>query len=106
MGLSVGGGGVGTDLGGGDDGLGGGGGEMLVGCRFSRVCGELWEDFPHGLPLFLDLRRDMFLVSLERRSGDCGRGAYYRKCGSVEEAEAWYLLTGGVGVRVKKKDVE
>ena len=32
MGLSVGGGGVGADLGGGDDGLGGGGGEMLVRC--------------------------------------------------------------------------
>ena len=72
MWLSVGGGGVGADLSGGDDGLDGGGGKLLVRCRFSRVCGELWEDFPHGLPFFLDFRRDMFLASLERRSGECG----------------------------------
>ena len=73
MGLSVGGGGGSADLsGGGDDCLGGGGTKWLVRCRFSRVCGELWEDFPNDLPLFLDFRRDMFLVSLERRSGECG----------------------------------
>ena len=67
MGLSVGRGGVGgTNLNGGDDGLGGGGAKMLVCCRFSRVCGELWEDFPHGLPFFFDFHRDMFVVAWKR----------------------------------------
>ena len=72
-GVSVGGGGGDADLSiGGDDGLRGGRANWLVRCRFSRVCGELSDDFPHGLPFFLDFRRDMFLVSLERRSGECG----------------------------------
>ena len=75
MGLSVGGGGVGADLGGGDDGWV----VEVVRCWLVAGLQGLWralEDFPHGLPLFLDLRRDMFLVSLERRSGECGRGVY------------------------------
>ena len=62
--------------GGGDDGLGGGGAILLVCCRFPRVSGELWKDLPNGLPLFFDFFRDMFLVSLERRSVECGGGAY------------------------------
>ena len=70
----MGGGGGGEDLiGGRDDGLGGGGAKWLIRCRFSRVIGELWEDFPNSLPFFLDFHCDMFLVSQERRIGECGR---------------------------------
>ena len=58
--------------GGGDDGLGGGGARWWVHYRFLRVCWELWEDLPNSLPFFLDFRPNVFLVSLERRSGECG----------------------------------
>ena len=39
--------------------------------QFPRRCRELWKDHPDSLELFFDIRRDVFLVSLERRSGEC-----------------------------------
>ena len=57
---------------GGEDGLGGGEARWLVRYRFPRVCGELWEDLPNSFPFFLYFSRDVFLVSLKRRSGECG----------------------------------
>ena len=39
---------------------------------FPRVCEELWEDFTNSLPFFFNFCRDLILVSLERRSGECG----------------------------------
>ena len=58
--------------GGGEDGLGDGEARWLVRYKFPRVCGEFWEDFPNSFPFFLYFSRDAFLVSLKRRSGDCG----------------------------------
>ena len=104
VGLGVGGGGADISedpdlIGGGDDGLDGGGAKWWVRCRFPRVCGELWEDLPNDLPFFFDFCRNMFLVSLERRIGECGWGAYWRKCWSVGEIGAWHILKWGVSVR-------
>ena len=77
MGLSV--GGRGADVsedanlsGGGDDGLRGGGARWWVRCRFPRLCGELWEDLPNSLTFFFNFHHKVFLVSLERRNGECG----------------------------------
>ena len=77
VGLTVGDGGVvsseDANLNGGrDDCLGGGGARWWVRYKFFRVCGELWKDFPNSLPFFLNFRHNVFLVSLERRSGECG----------------------------------
>ena len=58
--------------GGGEDGFSGGGARWWVHYRLPRVCGELWEDLPNSLPFFFHFRHDVFLVSLERRSGECG----------------------------------
>ena len=58
--------------GGGGDGLGGGGTRWWVCYRFPRVCGKLWEDLPNILLFFFNFCRNVFLVSLERRSGECG----------------------------------
>ena len=57
---------------GGEDSLGGGWARWWVCYRFSRVCGELWEDLPNSLPFFFHFSCDVFLVSLERRNGECG----------------------------------
>ena len=56
----------------GDVDLGGGEARCLVRYRFPRVCGELWEDLPNSFPFFLHFSYDVFLVSLKRRSGECG----------------------------------
>ena len=77
MGLTVGDGGVvsseDANLNGGrGDGLGGGGARWWVRYKSFRVCGELWKDFPNSLPFFLNFCHNVFLVSLERRSGECG----------------------------------
>ena len=58
--------------GGGEDGLVGGGARWWVCYRFPRVCVELWEDLPKSLPFFFHFHPDVFLVSLERRSSECG----------------------------------
>ena len=58
--------------GGGEDGLGGGGARWLVCYRFTRVCGELWKDLPDSIPFFLYFSCNVLLVSLKRRSGECG----------------------------------
>ena len=58
--------------GGGDSGLGGGGARWWVRCRFPRVCREFWEEFSNSLPFFSNFHCDVFLVSLERRNGECG----------------------------------
>ena len=79
MGLSVGDGGMDiredADLSGGDDGGAFGGGEARwwVRYRFPRVCGELWEDFPNSLPFIFNFCLEVFLVSVERRSGKYGK---------------------------------
>ena len=44
---------------------------MVGSLQFPRRCRELWKDHPDSLELFFDIRRDVFLVSLERRSGEC-----------------------------------
>ena len=79
MGGGGGGGGLdvseGADLSGaGDDdrGLGGGGTGWWVRYRLPWVCKELWKDLPYSLQFFFDIRRDVLLVNLERRSGQCG----------------------------------
>ena len=58
--------------GGGEDGLSGGEARWWVHYRFPRVCGELWEDLPSSFPFFFHFNRDVCLVSLKRRSGECG----------------------------------
>ena len=58
--------------GGREDSLGSGWARWWVRYRFSRVCGELWEDLPNNLPFLFRFSCDVFLVSLERRSGECG----------------------------------
>ena len=73
--LSVGGGGVDVsedaDLSGaGDDALDGGGARWWVHCRFPKVWGELWEDFPNSLPFFFNFCHYVFLVSFKRRNGE------------------------------------
>ena len=55
-----------------EDGLGDGEARWLVCYRLPRVCGELWDDLPNSFPFFLYFSRDVFLVSLKRRSGECG----------------------------------
>ena len=78
--MGCGGGGVdvseGADLSGaGDDGrgLGDGGTGWWVRYRFPPwVCKELWKDLPYSLRFFFDIRRDVFLVNLEKRSSQCG----------------------------------
>ena len=57
---------------GGEDGLGGEEARWLVCYRFPTVCGELWEDLPNSFPFFLHFSRDVFLVSLKRKSGKSG----------------------------------
>ena len=66
---------VGGDVGlygGGEDGLVGGEARWLVHYRFPRVCGELWEDLADSFPFFFYFSRNVFLVSLKKRSGECG----------------------------------
>ena len=106
VGLIVGGGGVDVsedaDLSGGeDDGLGCGGDRWWVRYRFARVCQELWEDFPNSLPLFFNFCRNVFLISLKRRSDECGWGVYWRMCWSVGEFETWFILKWEVIVRFR-----
>ena len=63
---------VGGDVGmcgGGKDGLVGGEARWLV---HYRVCGELWEGLADSFPFFLYFSRNVFLVSLKKRSGECG----------------------------------
>ena len=72
--------------------LGVGGTRWWVRYRFPRVCTELWEDFPNSLPFFFNFCHDAFLVSLERRSGECGWGAYWQMCWSAGEFETWSIL--------------
>ena len=62
----------GAGLSGGDDGLGVGGARRWVHYRFPRVCGELWEDLSNSLSFFFNFCRDVFLLNLERRSGEYG----------------------------------
>ena len=57
---------------GGEDGLNGGEAKWLVNHKFPRVCGELREDLPNSFPFFLYFNQDVLLVSLKRRSGECG----------------------------------
>ena len=76
MGLSVGGGGVDfiedVDLsGGGDNGLGCGGARCYVRYRLPRVGREFWEKVPNSPQFFFNFCCDVFLISLERRSGEC-----------------------------------
>ena len=78
-------GGGGTDIGedadviddaglcsGGEDGLCGGGVRWWVRYRFPRACGEVWEDLPNSFLFFFHVSRDVFLVSLKRRSVEFG----------------------------------
>ena len=51
-------------------GLSGGRARWWVRCRFPWVCRELWKDLSDSLQFFFDIRRDVFPVSLERRSGE------------------------------------
>ena len=57
---------------GGEDGLGDREATWLVCYGLPRVCGELWKDLSNSFPFFLYFNRDVFLVSLKRRSGECG----------------------------------
>ena len=57
---------------GGEDGLGGGEARWLVRYGFPRVCGELWKDLPNSFPFFLYFSCHVFLVSVKRRSDECG----------------------------------
>ena len=58
--------------GGGEDGLGGVGARWWVCYRFPRICEELWEDLPNSFPFFFNFACDVFMVSLKKRSGECG----------------------------------
>ena len=58
-------------FGGGEDGLYGGEVKLFVHQRFPRAGRVLCKEFPNRLPFFLYFSRDMFLVSLNRRSGEC-----------------------------------
>ena len=58
--------------GGGDNSLDIGGARWWIHCRFPRVRRELWEDLPDNLLLLFNFHCYPFLVSLERRNGECG----------------------------------
>ena len=56
----------------GEDSLGDGGARWWVRYRIPRVCGEPWKDLPNSFLFFFNFGCDVFLVSLKRRSGECG----------------------------------
>ena len=67
-------------------GFGGGGTRWWVRYRFIRVCRELWEDLSYCVLFFFNFRRDVFLVSLERRTGEYSLRCLLtnvEKCGRV-----------------------
>ena len=57
--------------GGGDNDLGGGRARFWVRYRLPRVGREFWEKFPNSPQFFFNFCCDVFLISLERRSGEC-----------------------------------